>query len=100
MKYAGHKDGAELLMHLLVVNVAHETKYVKSMRHSLKEDELTILKTRSLEKEIEERKQLIEEYRGYIKYISEEIHTRLRLVHSTEHLVDTDLSTTNLEHQA
>jgi IMP dehydrogenase/GMP reductase len=94
------KDATELLMRI----IAHETKYVESMCHSLKEDGLTILrlqnKSRNLEEEIEGRKQLVEEYRGYIKYISEEIYTRLRLVPSTEHQMDTDLSTTNLEHQA
>ncbi len=90
------KDATELLMRM----IAHEIKYVNSMRHSLKEDELTILKTRSLEEEIEEHKQLIEEYRDYIKYIVEVIYTGLKLVPSTEHQMDTDLSTTNLEHQA
>ncbi len=102
------KDATELLMHLLVINIAHETKYVKSMRHSLKEDKLTILrlqnKTRVLEKVIEVRKQLIEEYRGYIKVISEGAYTRMKLVPSTKHQMNTDSSTTkiirSLENQA
>jgi len=102
------KDATELLMHLLVINIAHETKYVKSMCHSLKEDKLTILrlqnKTRVLEKVIEVRKQLIEEYRGYIKVISEVAYTRMRLVSSTKHQMNTNSSTTkiirSLENQA
>ncbi len=34
------KDATELLIHI----ITHETKYIKSMRHSLKEDALTILR--------------------------------------------------------
>jgi hypothetical protein len=90
------KDATELLMRI----IAHEIKYVNSMRHSLKEDELTILrlqnKSRGLEKEIEKRKQLIEEYRGYLKDISETAYTRMRLVPSTKHQMNTDSSTTKI----
>ncbi len=79
------KDDTKLLMNIIV----HETKYVKSMRHSLKEDGLTILrlqnKSRNLEKEIEERKQIIEEYWGYLKDIPEAAQTRTRLVPPTKH---------------
>jgi len=91
------KDVTELLMRI----ISHETKYVESMRHSLKEDELTILrlqnKSRGLEKEIEERKQLIEEYRGYLKNISEEAYSRMKLIPSTSRQMDTESSTTKIE---
>ncbi len=106
MKLAGvtMKDATELLMRI----IAYEIKYDNLMRNSLKEDELTILrlqnKTRVLEKVIEVRKQLIEEYRGYIKVISEVAYTRMRLVPSTKHQMNTDSSTTkiirSLENQA
>jgi len=91
------KDATELLRLI----IAHETKYVESMRHSLKEDELTILrlqnKSRNLEKEIEERKQLIEEYRSYLKDISEAAYTRMKLIPSTEQQMDKQSSTTKIE---
>ena len=38
------KDVTELLMRI----IAHETKHVESMRHSLKEDELTILRLENM----------------------------------------------------
>ncbi len=91
------KDATELLMRI----IAHETKYVESMRHSLKEDELTVLrlqnKSRNLEKEIEERKQLIEEYRGYLKDIPEAAYTRMELIPSTEQQMDKQSSATKIE---
>ncbi len=91
------KDVTELLMRI----ISHETKYVKSMRHSLKEDELTILrlqnKSRGLEKEIEERTQLIEEYRSYLKNISEEAYSRMKLIPSTSRQTDTESSATKIE---
>jgi len=93
------KDATELLMRI----IAHETKYVESMRHSLKENELTVLrlqnKSRNLENEIEERKQLIEEYRGYLKDISETAYTRMKLIPSpsTEQQMDKQSSTTKIE---
>lgn len=81
--------------------IAHETKYVETMRHSLKEDELTILrlqnKSRGIEKEIEERKLLILEYRGYLRGISEATQTRINLVPPTKHQMDTNSSTTHTE---
>ena len=90
------KDATELLMRI----IANETKYVESMRHSLKEDELTVLrlqnKSRNLEKEIEGRKQLIEEYRGYLKDISEADYTRMKLIPSTGRQMNTDSSTTKI----
>ena len=76
------KDATELLMRI----IAHETKFVESMHHTFKEDELTILrlqnKARVIEIEIEERKQRIEEYRGYLKNISEAANTRMELMPS------------------
>lgn len=91
------KDVTEILMRI----IAHETKHVQSMSHSLKEDELTILrlenKARVLEIEIEERKQLIEEYRGYLKNISESTDTRMKLSPSTKYKVDTKSLATKLE---
>lgn len=99
------KDITELLKHI----IAHETKYVESMRHSLKEDGLTILrlqnKSRALEKEIEERKQLILEYRSYLRNVSEMAQVGMKLMPSKQH-IDTDSSVTqitlvkNLEKQA
>jgi predicted RNase H-like nuclease (RuvC/YqgF family) len=99
------KDVTGLLMRV----IAHENKYIDSMRHSLKEDELTILrlqnKSRGLEKEIEERKQIIEEYRGYLKNISEVDYTSMKSISSTKRQIDMKSSTaqikfmTNLERQ-
>lgn len=72
---------------LLKCIIANDAKYVESMRHSLKEDGLTILqlqnKSRFREKEIEERTQIIEGYRSYLRAISEAT-TKLELVKSVE----------------
>lgn len=77
------KDSTELLKRI----IAHENKHIESMRLLLKEDELTILrlqnKSRSIEKEIEERKQLIDEYRCYLRETSEMPFTRMKLIAST-----------------
>jgi len=78
------KDSTELLMRI----IAHENKYIESMRLSLKEDELTILrlqnKSRGIEKEIEDRKQLIDEYRCYLRETSEVSCNKMKLILSTE----------------
>ena len=91
------KDVTQLLMRI----IANDTKYVESMRHSLKEDGLTILqlqnKSRFIEKEIEERKQIIEEYRSYLRDISEATYTRMNLMPSTGRQMDTESSTTKIE---
>ncbi len=91
------KDFTELLMYV----IAQETKYIETMRHSLKEDELTILrlrnKSKAIEKEIDERKKLIEEYRGYLKHISDQAKVKMKLVLPTAQQVDTDLSATNIQ---
>ena len=91
------KDFTELLMYV----IAQESKYVETMRHSLKEDELTILrlknKTKAIEKEINERKKLIEEYRGYLKHISDSAKVRMKLVSPISQQVDTDLLATNIK---
>ncbi len=87
-------DATEILMHI----ISHEIRYVKSMHHTLKEDELTILRLQNKARvqgiEIEERKQLIDEYRGYLKDISEAAQTRMKLIPSTNHQMDTKSSAT------
>lgn len=91
------KDFTELLMYV----IAQETKYVETMRHSLKEDKLTILrlknKIKAIEKEIGERKKLIEEYRGYLRHISDQEKERMKLVSSSVCQIDTNLSATNIQ---
>ena len=91
------KDATELLMRI----IARETKHVESMRHTLKEDELTILrlqnKARALEIEIDEHKQLINEYRGYLKDISGAVDLRMKLVPPIRKEVLIKSSTTELE---
>ena len=91
------KDFTELLMYI----IAQETKYIETMRHSFKEDELTILrlknKTRAIEKEIDERKKLIEEYRGYLRHISDPGKVRMKLISPIMRQIDTDLSATNIQ---
>ena len=91
------KDATELLMRI----IAQETKHIESMRHTLKEDELTILrlqnKARVLDIEIEERKKLVEEYRSYLRDISEDARTKLQLKNLVQSQIDTKLSETNLE---
>ena len=68
------------------------------MHHSLKEDELTILrlqnKARNIEKEIEERKQLIEEYRSHLRRISVSTYPTMKQMPSTSRQIDVDTSTT------
>ncbi len=91
------KDFTKLLMYI----IAQETKYIETMRHSFKEDELTILrlknKTRAIEKEIDERKKLIEEYRGYLRYMSDPVKVRMKLISPTMRQIDTDLSAINIQ---
>lgn len=91
------KDVTELLMRV----IAHENKYIDSMRHSLKEDELTILrlqnKSRGIEKEIEERKQIIEEYRGYLRNLSEVDYTSIKLIPSTKRQIGMKSSTAQIK---
>ena len=91
------KNFTKLLMYV----IAQETKYVETMRHSLKEDELTILrlknKIKAAEKEIDERKKLIEEYRDYLKHISDPAKATMKLVLPTTQQVDTELSVTNVQ---
>ena len=91
------KDTTKLLKRI----ISQDTKYVESMRRSLKDDELTILqlqnKSRSLEKEIEERKQLIKEYRNHLMSTSEAAQTKAKLVPSTEQQMDKQSSTTKIE---
>ena len=76
--------------------ISNETQYIESMGASLKEDERTILRLQNkvscLQKEIEERKQLIEEYRGYLRHGSEKSGTNIRLIPSMEQQIDTNSS--------
>ena len=95
------KDIAKLLNRI----ITQETRNVESIRNSLKEGELTILrlqnKSRSLEIEFEERKQLIKEYRSCLKEILETAQAKKKLVTSTivtstKQQIDTDSSTTQM----
>lgn len=90
------KDITELLNRI----IAQETKYVESIRNSLKESEFMILrlqnKSRSLELEFEDRKQLIKEYRSCLKQILETNQVNKKLVTSSKQQIDTDLSTTQM----
>jgi hypothetical protein len=87
------KDIPELLKRIVVL----ESKYVESMRHSLKEDERTILrlqnKSRGLKKEIEERTQLIKEY---VRGISEAAQINMKLESSTKLQMDIRLPTAQI----
>lgn len=86
------KNARDILLRI----ITHEVQYIESMFLSLKEDERTILrlqnKANCLQREIEERKQLIEEYRSYLKNGSDESSARMRLLPSTEHQMDTKSS--------
>ena len=100
------KDITELLNRI----IAQETKNVETIRNSLKEGELAILrlqnKSRMLEIEFEEHTQLIKEYRSCLKEILETTQakkklemaqqTKKRLVTSTKQQIDTDSSTTQM----
>ena len=91
------KDTTELLMRI----IANETKCIKSMRYTLKEDELTILrlqnKARVLATEIEGRKKLVEEYRVYLKDISETTKARINLVPSTKNDLEMNSACKNIK---
>ncbi len=86
------KNARDVLLRI----ITHEVQYIESMFLSLKEDERTILrlqnKANCLQREIEERKQLIEEYRSYLKNGTDESSARMRLIPSTEHQMDTKSS--------
>ena len=86
------KSAKKILLRIII----HEVQYIESMLLSLKEDERTILrlqnKANSPQKEIEKRKQLIEEYRSYLKDRSDESSVRKRLIPSTRYQMDTKLS--------
>ena len=76
--------------------ISNETQYIESMGTSLKEDERTILRLQNkvscLQREIEERKQLVEEYRGYLRVGSEKSGANIRLIPSMEQQIDTNSS--------
>lgn len=86
------KDTKEILRRIIF----NETQYIESMGISHKEDEQTILRLQNkvscLQREIEERKQLVEEYRSYLRYGSEKRGANIRLIPSMEQQLDTNLS--------
>lgn len=53
--------------------------------------------TRAIEKEIDERKKLIEEYRDYLRHIADSAKVRMKLVSPAMWKIDTDLSATNVQ---
>ena len=83
------RDSREMLRRI----IAYESRSIESMTLSLKEDELTILrlqnKANSLQREIEERKQLVKEYRNYLKRGSGDSSTKIRLIPSAGQPLDT-----------
>jgi len=86
------KDIKKILRHI----ISNETQYIESMGISLKEDERTILRLQNkascLQKEIEERKQLVEEYRNYLRCGSEKSGANIRLIPSIDQQLDTNSS--------
>ena len=86
------RDTKEILRRI----ITNEIQYIESMGISLKEDERTILrlqnKAKCLHKEIEERKQLVKEYRKYLRQGAEKPGTNIRLVPSMEEQLDTNSS--------
>jgi len=83
------RNPREMLRHI----IAFESRSIESMTTSLKEDELTILRLQNkanyLQKEIEERKQLVKEYRNYLKRDSGDSRTKIRLIPSAGQPLDT-----------
>jgi hypothetical protein len=86
------KDTKKILQRI----ISNETQYIESMGISLKEDERTILRLQNkascLQREIEERKQLVEEYRGYLRRGSEKSGANIRLIPPMEKQLDTNSS--------
>jgi hypothetical protein len=83
------RDSREMLRRI----ITYESRSIESMTLSLKEDELTILrlqnKANCLQREIEERKQLVKEYRNYLKRDSVDSSTKIRLIPSAGQPLDT-----------
>ncbi len=83
------RNPREMLRHI----IAFESRSIESMTISLKEDELTILrlqnKANCLQKEIEERKRLVKEYRNYLKRSLGDSRTKIRLIPSAGQPLDT-----------
>jgi predicted RNase H-like nuclease (RuvC/YqgF family) len=86
------KDARDMLRRIIV----QEVQYIEAMSLSLKQDERTILrlqnKANCLQKEIEERKELIEEYRSYLKHGSDQPSAKIRLIPSAGQHLDTKSS--------
>ena len=90
------KDNIELLKYL----IACEARSVETMRLLSKEDELTILrlqnKLKALEKEIKERRQLINEYRNHLGSMPKSTHKRTKLTPATGRHLGTGTSITQI----
>jgi hypothetical protein len=84
------------IIKLLNRSIAQETRCAESVCNSLKEGELAILrlqnKYRSLEIELEEREQLIKEYRKCLKELSEKNQIKKKLVAATKQQIDINSS--------
>ena len=91
------KDNIEIL-NCIIVN---ETESIEKMRHSIKEDELTILrlqnKLNALERDIGEHKQLIKEYRNHLRNMSKSTHTSTKLRPARRHHPNTEPSITRIK---
>lgn len=87
------KDTKDILRRI----ISNEAQYIEAMGVSLKEDERTILRLQNkascLQREIEERKQLVEEYRSYLKNGSDTSAANIRLISSMKQQLDTNSST-------
>jgi len=83
------KDTIETLNYL----IDNETKSIEKMLNLNKEDELLILRLRNklkaLENEIEEHKQLTNEYRNYLRNISTATHTGMKSNSTRKNHLDT-----------
>jgi predicted RNase H-like nuclease (RuvC/YqgF family) len=86
------KNDIELLNYL----IAKETKSIEAMCHLNKEDELTIHRLhnrlKALEKDIEEHKQLIKEYRSQLRKMPKSTHTNTKLKPARKSHLNTELS--------
>jgi len=76
--------------------IVHEAQYIEAMSLSLKQDEQIILRLQNkanyLQREIEERKQLIDEYRSYLKHGSDEPSAKIRSIPLAGQHLDTKSS--------
>ena len=86
------KNARDMLRRIIV----QEVQYIEAMSLSLKQDEQIILRLQNkanyLQREIEERKQLIDEYRSYLKHGLDEPSAKIRLIPSAGQHLDTKSS--------